>query len=307
MTGRDPFAAYRERLAAMGFRPSSALGQNFLLDPSLHRFVAKTADPSEGDLVLEVGVGLGFLTRELLARGAEVIGVEIDRRLHALVERELEGSRLRLIRADVLGGEGGTLHPEVRKALAGADRELLVVANLPYSVSGPLIAELCALDRLPRRMVLLLQRELAERLCAAPAQRTYGGLSVLVQSLFRARIVRRVGPEVFRPRPKVDSAILLADRLAPPPEVLRPAGLRREYAAFARTLFGKRRKVLRATLGDACLTIGRTAPLLPAAFLSRRAEALGPVEILALFEACLASDPDPRAPGNRGEIPDPDG
>ena len=87
--GRDPFAHYRERLAALGFRPSSARGQNFLLDPSLHRWIAQAAGAGPGDLVLEIGTGLGFLTRELARTGARVLGIEIDSRLFAIASEEL--------------------------------------------------------------------------------------------------------------------------------------------------------------------------------------------------------------------------
>ena len=143
MTGnsRDSFARYREELDAMGFRPSSARGQNFLLDPTLHRYIAEAAAKSPEDVVLEIGVGLGFLTRELAVRSRRVIGVEIDDRLFEIAGRDLaDHNNVRLICADALGGPSRTLHPAVMAILAEelqAGGAFVVAANLPYSISGP--------------------------------------------------------------------------------------------------------------------------------------------------------------------------
>src|SRR5690606_34306023 len=117
---RAPFQRYRELMAAHGFRPSRRLGQNFLLDPSLHRAIADAVEVGAEDFVLEVGPGLGFLTRELLARADRVLAVEIDPRLAAILRGELAtlrgGERVELIEGDVLG-EGGELAPAVATAL----------------------------------------------------------------------------------------------------------------------------------------------------------------------------------------------
>lgn len=283
--GRDPFASYRSALDAVGFRPSSALGQNFLLDPTLHRLIADTAAPTPKDTVLEIGVGLGFLTRELVGRAGAVVGVEIDPRLLAVVRPELQPHpNLQLLQADALGGRGGTLHVDLLAALAAAPGELLVVANLPYAVSGPLLAELCALDRLPLRIVVLVQKELAARLAAAPGGRDYGGLSAQLQALYAVRLVRSVPPQVFRPRPKVTSAIVRCERRQPLPEALQAAPARRRFAAFLRLLFQQRRKTLRAALAHAAKGLGLAPPGLPAAGLERRAEMLGPAELLDLWQ-----------------------
>jgi len=297
VSGRDPFAKFRAQLADLGFRPSSVLGQNFLLDPSLHRVIAEAAAPGPDDLVLEIGVGLGFLTRELVQRARHVIGVEIDARLLQVAAAELSGcSNLALLHADVLGGEGATLHPRVLAALhaAAGARPFLVVANLPYATSGPLLAALCQGPELPLRVVVLLQRELAQRLAAAPGSKEYGSLAALVQSLFTVRLLREVSPQVFRPRPKVVSALLRLDlRADTAARGLSAAKARSSLAVFLRVLFQQRRKTLRVTLPAAILAIGGRDAALPAAA-GRRAEALSPAELLALWQGCakdLATPP----------------
>lgn len=285
MTGRDAFHVYRDVLAQKGFRPSSSLGQNFLLDPSLHRFIAETAAPGPLDTVLEIGVGLGFLTRELLVRAGSVIGVEIDRRLVEVVGPELAGfANLQLLPVDALGGDGDGLHPDVLTALAAVRGELLVVANLPYAVSGPLLAALCALERLPCRIVVLVQKELGARLAAAAGGRDYGGLAALLQSLYEVRSVRDVPPQVFRPRPKVTSAIVRCELRQPVDPALATALARRRFGLFLRLLFQQRRKTLRSALQHAADGMGRGVPALPATSLQVRAETLSPVQLRELWQ-----------------------
>lgn len=284
---RESFPDYLRRLEALGFRPSSTRGQNFLLDPTLHRVIAEASGAGPNDVVLEIGVGLGFLTRELAPRAGAVVGVEIDERLFAIAGEDLAGTaNVRLVLADALGGSGGSLPPAVVEAvdaaLVGRER-LLVVGNLPYAASGPLLAELAVRERLPDGITALVQKELGDRLAAGVEQEDYGGLSALLQSVYTVERLRTVGTEVFRPRPKVASAIV---RLVRRPDASRlTAKDRRSLQIFLRTLFGKRRKVLRTTLAEAARAIGRSLPTLPAELLARRAETLGPDELVALFRA----------------------
>jgi len=248
MSPRDPFAAWRERLDALGFRPRRQLGQNFLLQPELHRVIADAGEIGPDDVVLEIGAGLGFLTSEVARRAARVVAVEIDPRLFALLEEHRAqfdpDGRVRLVRGDAL--ERGALAPGVRAALAEADggRALRVVANLPYAITGPTFAALCTGDPLPAGIAVLVQKEAAERLAAEPNTPEWGSLSALVQACYRVRIVRRVGREVFRPRPNVDSAVIAARRRADGMAV-EPASERASFAAFLRALFSARRKKLR--------------------------------------------------------------
>ncbi len=253
----------RARLDALGFRPSSARGQNFLLDPTLHAWIAEVADAGPADVAVEIGVGLGFLTRALAERAGAVVGVEVDRRLYEVSIKDLaDMPNVRLVHADALSGPGRSLAPEVQSAIVesrdrlaadcastGREGRVLVVANLPYSISGALMVALFTADVLPDRVVVLVQRELAERFAGTVGEEAYGGLSVTLQSLFDVRVLRTVRPDVFRPRPKVASAVVQLD-LRPAPSLLQ-ASDRQRFAAFVRTLFGKRRKVMRTTLVEA--------------------------------------------------------
>jgi 16S rRNA A1518/A1519 N6-dimethyltransferase RsmA/KsgA/DIM1 with predicted DNA glycosylase/AP lyase activity len=187
---------------------------------------------------------------------------------------------VRLLLADALGGAGGGLHPLVLAALAEAmpaTGRFLVVANLPYATSGPLLAALLALPRLPDRIVVLVQRELGERLAARAGSREYGGLSAQLQAAFTVDRVRTVPADVFRPRPKVESAVLRLDRR--PDSRLADASARIAFQAFVRVLFGQRRKTLRATLARAVAAGGPGPGALAqvdARLLGQRAESLTP-------------------------------
>ena len=245
---RPPWSVWRERLAAAGFRPSRRLGQNFLVDESACRRIARTAGDLAGVRVLEVGMGLGFLTRHVVAGGAHVLACEIDPRLaelaEAQLEHELDGATgtLEVWVGDVLAGKH-RLAPELDARL-GAEASWRLVSNLPYSVASPLLAVLALHPRPPRSATVLVQQEVAERLCAAPGNRAYGALSVVVQGAFDARLEFEVGPRAFRPRPKVSSAVasltLRADLQSP--------ARRARLAELARALFTERRKRLRAPL-----------------------------------------------------------
>lgn len=292
MSSRDPFARYLERMAAVGFRPSSTLGQNFLLDPSLHRWLAESAGAGPTDTVIEVGVGLGFLTRELCQRAGLVLGVEIDARLLQLAQAELgDCGNLQWVHGDALGGPGNGLHPAIAAALSagsGMGGSVMLVANLPYAVAGPLLAEVAAAPALPARAILLVQRELAERIAAPHGSSEYGSLSATLQCLFTTKVLRQVSPQVFRPRPKVWSAVLQLTLRADLPADLQPATARRRFGMFVRQLFQQRRKVLRTTVAQAAEHIGRKAPRLSDAQQQLRAEQLGPAQVLELWRACEA-------------------
>lgn len=292
MNEREPFLRYLARMQEVGFRPSSALGQNFLLDPSLHRWLAERAAPTAADTVVEIGVGLGFLTRELARRAGRVVGIEIDERLLSIARDELrDQGNIEWILADALGGPGRTLLPAIGQAARAAVEtggRFLVVANLPYAASGPLLAELAALDPLPARAVLLLQKELALRTAAGPGTADYGGLSANLQAAFTASVLREVPPQVFRPRPRVASAVL---QLEPRADALQPASARREFAVFVRQLFQQRRKVLRTTLALAAAAIGRLPPELDGPTQEARAEQFATGVILAWWRSCRPLPP----------------
>lgn len=268
MSERDPFATYRTRMEAVGFQPSRRLGQNFLLAPELHRLIADTGQVGPADIALEIGAGLGFLTRELAARAAVVVAVEIDPRLCQLLREDLSrlshGEKVVLVPGDVLAAKSA-LSPAVRDAIAEARAShpgaaLRVVANLPYAVTGPVLAALiCDLEPMPATMAILIQAEVGERLCAAPGTAAYGSLSVLVQARYRPRQVRRVGSEVFRPRPNVDSVIVSLEAGPASERDARAPDERRAFANFVRALFSGRRKKVRHTFPLACAAAGISA------------------------------------------------
>jgi 16S rRNA (adenine1518-N6/adenine1519-N6)-dimethyltransferase len=285
--GRDPFARYRDELSAVGFKPSTSRGQNFLLDPSLHRWIAEQAGPTESDTVIEIGVGLGFLTRELAARAGNVLAVEIEPRLLAIAQRDLvDATNIEWLEADGLGGPGRTLAPRICEVAEACAGRLLVVANLPYSVSGPMLAELAQLSRIPDRIVVLVQKELGQRLAAKHGSGTYGGLSGLMQSMFVARSLRDVSPSVFRPRPNVWSSIIGLDRRDDVPAELHQSPARRRFAFFLRKLFGQRRKTLRRTFALAKEALERPDSVLREEWSGKRAEQLSPAELVELWIDC---------------------
>jgi 16S rRNA (adenine1518-N6/adenine1519-N6)-dimethyltransferase len=243
------------------------LGQNFLADPNLLDAIVRDAELSPADVVLEVGAGEGVLTERLAAVVAHVHTVEIDRGLEpALAPLATRG--------DVSLHWGDAMKLDLA---AFGPAPSAMVANLPYSVATPLI--LRTIEALPSlaTWTVMVQREIADRLRAAPGSRTYGSPSVVAQLACEVELVRKVDPAVFRPRPRVDSAILRLRRTGPGADV--PTG------ELIRAAFAHRRKSLARSLEH-----GRPGSLLPArAALAAlglaedaRAEALAPEEFAAL-------------------------
>lgn len=222
----------RRRLAAHGLRPNLELGQNFLDDGNLLGVIERAAelDPAR-DTVLEVGGGLGTLSEHLAPRVKHLHVVEVDRRLAPALVEALEGHG------------NTTLHLEdaVRLDLAALDPPPgKLVANLPYGVAATVV--LRTVQELPEMhlWVAMVQREVAERLAALPDSRTYGATSVIAQLACEARVLRRIGPTVFHPRPHVESALLRLRRIAPPPD--------RATVALVHAAFAHRRKALARSL-----------------------------------------------------------
>jgi 16S rRNA (adenine1518-N6/adenine1519-N6)-dimethyltransferase len=184
-------------------RPKKALGQHFLVDENLLGVIGRLAELDASDVVLEVGPGLGVLTRYLADRVHVVHAVELDRSLEVPL-REAVGDRgnVRLTFGDALALDLGSLHPAPTK----------LVANLPYNIATPLVVE--SLEGLPslRRWCVMVQREVADRFFAVPRTKAYGAVSVLVQLKTRKTGFHPVPPSVFRPRPRVDSALVAFQR-----------------------------------------------------------------------------------------------
>jgi 16S rRNA (adenine1518-N6/adenine1519-N6)-dimethyltransferase len=239
-SAKDGLPPLRDVIRRHGLIARKSLGQNFLFDLNLTDRIARAAEPLAGTTVFEVGPGPGGLTRSLLALGAaRVIAVERDERAIAALEEIAAHypGRLEIIAADAL-----TFDPRTQISAAPAR----IVANLPYNIATPLlISWVCAEPWTPwfDRAVLMFQREVAERIVAAPGSKTYGRLSVLVQWRCETRILFDVNPSAFVPPPKVTSSILqVVPRSKPAPCNLRL------LESVTKAAFGQRRKMLRQSL-----------------------------------------------------------
>ncbi len=249
-----------------GVAPRKELGQHFLVDDNILRVIERLAELAPEDVVLEVGPGLGVLTRFLADRVAHVHAVELDRRL----EPELRDlPRTTLHWGDALRLDVEALDPPPRK----------LVANLPYNVATPLVVESLALPQLDAWCVMV-QREVADRFFATPSTKAYGAVSVLIQLAAERTGFHPVSREVFRPRPNVDSALVAFRRLA--------AGAAPALKQLVEAAFGHRRK----TLANALSLAGRASREQAVAALAAigrdpavRAEALAPPEFVALAAA----------------------
>ena len=278
---RPPWAEFKGALEQAGFHPSRRLGQNFLLDDNMARAIAGDAGVTPGRFTLEVGPGCGFLSVHLAHAGARLLCVEIDPRLAPIARGFLAPyPDAEVIEADVLASKSA-LAPEVLARLP-EDGEWTLCANLPYSISGPFLATVAQLQHPPSRVACLVQKEVAERLASAPGEAEWGPLSAAFQEAYDVRLGRSVPPQLFWPRPKVDSAVFVAELradLAAPEE-------RACRMQFSRDLMQRRRKSLRRVLSD--LVGGdRAGRALEALGLDplRRAETLSVQELRALEEA----------------------
>ena len=233
-------ASVQSLLTEHDVRPSRALGQNFLADPNTARRIARLAGVGPGDRVLEIGPGLGSLTLALLEHGTRIVALERDRRVAAVLETVVADSgEVRLAIGDALAVDFAALLP---------DGTWSCVSNLPYNVATPVVIRL--LEEAPHvdRMLVMVQREVGERLAAGPGGKDYGSVSVLVGYHADAKIVGMVPPSVFVPAPKVESALVeLVRRDAPPVDVPSPERM----FSLVRAGFGQRRKMLRQSLKGA--------------------------------------------------------
>jgi 16S rRNA (adenine1518-N6/adenine1519-N6)-dimethyltransferase len=245
----------REALSAAGLRPRKRWGQNFLCDPAVAERIVDTAGLGPRAVVLEIGPGLGALTDRLLAHAGRLYLVEIDRALAARLDARYAGdARVRLIVGDVLALPLDELVP---------DPSVTVVANLPYNVSTPVLFRLLELRARFPRAVLMLQREVAERLAARPGTSDYGVTSVLVQAFAEVRIAFRVSRRSFLPCPEVDSTVVDLRWSSAPRVDVGDVDL---FRAVVRGAFGQRRKMLRNALSGVAAERALTPAALEAAF-----------------------------------------
>jgi 16S rRNA (adenine1518-N6/adenine1519-N6)-dimethyltransferase len=227
----------RALMARHDVRPSRALGQNFLVDPNTARRIVRLAGLEPGARVLEIGPGIGSLTVELAHAGFRVLALELDRHLLPVLEEVVGGV------GDVRVVAGDAMTADLPALLDGGDWSL--VSNLPYNVATPLVVRILEEAPQVRRLLVMIQREVGERLAAGPGDAAYGAVSVKVAYFGAASVVGVVPPTVFVPRPKVESALVRIDRHdAPPVSVPEPS----ELFALVQAGFGQRRKMLRGAL-----------------------------------------------------------
>jgi 16S rRNA (adenine1518-N6/adenine1519-N6)-dimethyltransferase len=217
------------------------LGQNFLADPNLLDAIVRDAALSPEDVVLEVGAGEGVLTERLAVAASHVHVVEIDQRLEAALGKVASDAKVTLHWGDAMKVDFAAFEPA----------PTAVVSNLPYAVATPVI--LRTIEQLPsvREWTVMVQREIADRLRAAPGSRTYGSPSALVQIACEVELLRKVDPAVFRPRPRVDSAILRLRRTAPAADAVTRDLVRAAFAHRRKSLARSLEHAREGTLGAA--------------------------------------------------------
>jgi 16S rRNA (adenine1518-N6/adenine1519-N6)-dimethyltransferase len=293
----------RKLAERLGVRPSKRLGQNFVIEQGTVRRIAALAAPGPGDVVLEVGPGLGSLTLALLEAGAgQVVAVEIDRVLAGELPRTLAerapalAGRVTVINADALRTGQDDLRTGQDDLRTGQDDlptpPSMLVANLPYNVAVPVVLHLLAVVPALARGLVMVQAEVADRMCAPPGSRVYGGPSVKLAWYATARSAGTVPRSVFWPVPNVDSRLVAFTRHDPPATT----ASREEVFALVDAAFAQRRKTLRAALAGWAGSAPEAERLLRAAGIDpgARGESLGVAEFARLAAARTTSASAPR-------------
>ena len=273
MSGLTNLPPLRDSLTEHGLLANKGFGQHFLLDLNITRKIARLAGLQPGDRVIEIGPGPGGLTRALLEIGAQVIAVEMDKRFEPLLSElalAADGALTTLF-ADAL---------TVDEAALADGHPTAIVANLPYNVGTPLLIKWLTGPFTATSLTLMFQKEVAERIVAAPGSDAYGRLAVITQATAQARIVMDLPARAFTPPPKVASAVVHLTPLADRPDPILLDALQKVTAAA----FGQRRKMLRSSLktlgGEALCTIAGISP-------DVRAETIDVAGFLALARASL--------------------
>lgn len=227
----------KELLSRHGFSFSKALGQNFLINPSVCPRIAEMGGAQPGWGVLEIGLGIGVLTAELAKRADKVVGIEIDSRLLPVLDETLEEfDNVHIINEDVLKVN---LHQVIREQFEGL--EVAVCANLPYYITSPILMSLLE-QRLPiRSITVMVQKEAAQRICAAPGTREVGAVSIAVQYYSEPKVLFHVSRGSFMPSPDVDSCVIRLDVRPTPAVAVKNESL---FFQVVRGAFSQRRKTL---------------------------------------------------------------
>lgn len=238
----DP-AIIRRIMARHGFNLSKALGQNFIIDPEICPQIAELGGANSETCVLEIGPGVGVLTAQLAMRAKKVVAVELDKRLPSILAETLaDFDNVEVINADVMELD---LHTLLRERFG--DSEVVVCANLPYYITSPIVMRLLESRLAVKSITVMVQKEAAQRICAALPSRQSGAVTVATRWYSEPQILFEVGRDSFLPPPDVDSAVIRLDvRTAPPCDV-------KDEAAFFRTVkaaFSQRRKTLQNCLSS---------------------------------------------------------
>ena len=295
MTERQTLSFISKSLERAGLHPKTKYGQNFLVDLNLLDILIKGSDIQKTDVVLEVGTGMGSLSKLMAPLAGAIVTVEIDRDLQALAAKELRGLKnITMLSCDALRNKNHMREDvlvAVRETLASIpNSRFKLVANLPYNVATPIISNLLTVDPFPDRMVVTIQKELAQRIVAEPGCKDYSALTIWMQSLCDCEILRILPPSVFWPSPKVDSAII---RVTPHAAKRSRIVDLEYYHSRLRALFFHRRKFLRSQLFTATqedlskLQIDEILEKLGLAP-NLRAEQLSVEQIIELLEATRA-------------------
>lgn len=293
MSERQTLSFLSRTLQRAGLHPKTKYGQNFLIDLNLLDILVQGADLGPTDVVLEIGTGMGSLTKTLATRAGQVITVEVDRDLQALAARELASFKnVNLLCCDALRNKNHLrveVLDAVREAMARIpNAKFKLAANLPYNVATPIISNLLNEKPLVERMVVTIQKELGERIIAPASCKDYSALSIWMQAQCDCEILRILPPSAFWPRPKVDSAIL---RIIPNESKRARIDDLEFFHTRLRAMFLHRRKFLRSQLVSALqeeLTKEQVDQVLADQQLEAnlRAEQLSIEQMIGLLEAC---------------------
>jgi len=265
-----------ELVKKYNFKFTKSLGQNFLIDDSVPRDIVNGAEVSEEDLVIEIGPGVGTLTAQLLNKAKRVVAIELDDKLIPILQKEIGNNpKFELIHKDALKVNFDEI--------IGDEEKVKLVANLPYYVTTPIIVKLLKDKHKFQSLTIMIQKEVAERMNAKPGNKDYGSLSLLVQYYCNTEIIRKVPPQCFIPRPKVDSIVIKLERLKEPRVKVQNEKL---FFDIIRNSFNMRRK----TLWNGVKNIGLSKEKLELAFEranidpKRRGETLTIQEFAALAD-----------------------
>lgn len=255
------------------FRARKSLGQNFLVDENVLRKLSQEIHPNPEDAFVEIGPGLGALSKYIISTGCDYTGVEIDQRLVPILQEQFAAYKNCEIRHEDFR------ETDLAKIASDKKRSLRVIGNIPYHLTSVIIFKAFAQRDALADMILTVQKEVAARITAAPGGKEYGILSVISQTFARTEILFNMSKHVFRPKPEVDSSVVRW-QFQPPPVPIKDEEF---YIAMVKAIFGQRRKTLRRSLAG---FLGKDdLPMIDAAILQQRPEMLTITELIRLSNA----------------------